>query len=127
MVLGTLGGVVTGCSIPVSNLFFGQVMDKLNADTTNDFTDRINQICINFVIIAAVNLFSGFVQVFMIYDFAMTEYSYFFGNHRYVAGVRQANANRNDSAKNTPERFFLKILRGLMKLAREKSQQKSRS
>lgn len=31
MFCGTLGGVITGASIPIFNVLFGQILDKLNS------------------------------------------------------------------------------------------------
>lgn len=62
MVLGTIGAIVTGLSIPTFNVLFGEIIDELNEDP-DGFTDEINRLCILFVIIAAINLLSGFLQV----------------------------------------------------------------
>eukprot|EP01033_Poteriospumella_lacustris_P004228 gene4231-3014_t len=63
MFMGTFGGIVTGASIPIFNVLFGQILDELNGDP-DAFDKGISQLCINFVIVAAANLLSGFCQVY---------------------------------------------------------------
>ena len=65
MFLGTLGSVMTGVSIPIFNVLFGQILDKLNGDP-QQFADAIAQLCIDFVIVACANLVSGYLQVFLL-------------------------------------------------------------
>ncbi len=62
MFLGTLGGVVTGVSLPAFNVLFGEMLDTLNGSKSS-FSSGIANLCIAFVIIAVINLFSGFFQV----------------------------------------------------------------
>jgi hypothetical protein len=62
MFLGTLGGLVTGLSLPAFNVLFGEMLDTLN-DSPDSFSKGIASLCIAFVIIAIINLFSGFFQV----------------------------------------------------------------
>lgn len=62
MFLGCTGGIVTGVSIPLFNVLFGQILDKLNG-SGSDFTEKVNMICIAFVAVAGANIFSGFFQV----------------------------------------------------------------
>eukprot|EP01031_Cornospumella_fuschlensis_P050362 gene50362-61615_t len=63
MVLGTIGGIVTGVSIPLFNVLFGRIIDKLNTNP-NGFTDAIDTLCLSFLVVACANLFSGFLQVY---------------------------------------------------------------
>ncbi|RYG70372.1 hypothetical protein EON64_00320 [archaeon] len=63
MVLGTLGGIVTGVSIPLFNVLFGRIIDELNKNP-NGFTEAINRLCLSFLVVACANLFSGFLQVY---------------------------------------------------------------
>lgn len=62
MALGTAGGLATGVSLPIFNVIFGQLLDKLNESGSN-FTDNINRLCVIFVYIAIGGLFAGFFQV----------------------------------------------------------------
>jgi ATP-binding cassette, subfamily B (MDR/TAP), member 1 len=59
---GSIGGLVTGCSIPFFNVLFGRMLDTLNEDP-NSFSRQINALALIFVYTAIVNLFSGFLQV----------------------------------------------------------------
>lgn len=64
MGLGSIGGAITGIIIPLSILIFGKIMDKLNASQTSpNFSDAINQLCIIFCILAGATFISGFCQV----------------------------------------------------------------
>ena len=63
MSLGTLGGIATGLSLPAFNFLFGEILNTLNS-TGSNFSNKINTLCIYFAIIAAINLISGFLQVF---------------------------------------------------------------
>jgi hypothetical protein len=62
MVLGTLGGIATGLAFPAFNILFGRMINTLNGGDVN-FADAVAQLCISFVVIAVINLFSGFFQV----------------------------------------------------------------
>ncbi len=62
MSLGLLGGIVTGLSLPAFNVLFGVMLDTLN-ESPDGFADGIADLCISFVVIAVINLFSGFFQV----------------------------------------------------------------
>jgi len=68
MFFGTLGGVITGLSLPAFNFLFGRILNTLNS-TGSDFTDKINTLCIYFVIIACFNIVSGFLQVTIVVRF----------------------------------------------------------
>ena len=62
MFLGTIGGLVTGLSIPFFNILFGQMIDKLNGSPGN-FNRTVYTLCISFAVVAAANLVSGVLQV----------------------------------------------------------------
>lgn len=62
MSLGTLGGIITGLSLPAFNFLFGRILNTLNS-TGSSFSEKINTLCVYFVIIAAFNIVSGFLQV----------------------------------------------------------------
>lgn len=62
MVLGTLGGMGTGFSLPAFNVLFGLMLDNLN-DDPNSLVKGVNQIAEIFVYVAIGNFFCGFLQV----------------------------------------------------------------
>jgi ABC-type multidrug transport system fused ATPase/permease subunit len=62
MFFGTLGGLITGLSIPFFNILFGRMLDNLNG-SPNSFSQTIDSLCIAFAIVAACNLLSGWMQV----------------------------------------------------------------
>jgi hypothetical protein len=62
MILGTLGGAAVGVSLPLFNVLFGQILDKLNGDS-GSFAEKINTLCLIMVYVAIGNLFAGFAQV----------------------------------------------------------------
>jgi ATP-binding cassette subfamily B (MDR/TAP) protein 1 len=63
MTFGTLGGIGTGCALPIFNVLFGKMLDNLNS-SGGSFSDGINQLCILFIYIAAGALITGFIQVY---------------------------------------------------------------
>jgi ATP-binding cassette subfamily B (MDR/TAP) protein 1 len=63
MLLGTIGGIIVGFSMPFFNLVFGELLDALNKNPDN-FASSIAYLCVIFVIISAINLFAGFAQVY---------------------------------------------------------------
>lgn len=63
MFLGVLGGLISGVSIPIFNVLFGRILDTLNKDP-NGFDDAIAFLCISFIVVAAANILSGFLQVY---------------------------------------------------------------
>lgn len=76
MALGTAGGLATGVSLPIFNVIFGQLLDKLNESGSN-FTDSINRLCLIFVYIAIGGLIAGFFQVqetFLSYSIQSTHF-----------------------------------------------------
>jgi ABC-type multidrug transport system fused ATPase/permease subunit len=62
MAVGCLGSMITGASMPVFIALMGDLLNNLN-EADLDFAKVINQKCIEFVIIAAFNVCSGFMQV----------------------------------------------------------------
>jgi hypothetical protein len=65
MAFGTFGGLLTGLAQPACNILMGEVLDSLNSNP-DSFSDRIGILCIAFVVIAVVNIFSGFLQVLLL-------------------------------------------------------------
>jgi len=63
MVVGIIGGLITGLSLPFFNVLFGRVLDALNGGT-DSIVQQVNVICIAFVCVAVVNFASGFCQVY---------------------------------------------------------------
>jgi len=64
MVLGSIGSMVTGVSLPIFNILFGQMLDSLNKKGVGGYQDAVNQVCISFVIVAAANVVAGAMQVY---------------------------------------------------------------
>ena len=64
MVLGTLGSIITGVSLPIFNVLFGQMLDSLNKKGVDGYQDAVNQVCVSFVIVACANVVSGVMQVY---------------------------------------------------------------
>lgn len=62
MFVGTLGAIVTGSSNAAFNIIFGEMMNTLNRDPSG-FENAVNQLCIDFVIVASVSIVCGFFQV----------------------------------------------------------------
>ena len=65
--MGTLGAIVTGASIPFFNVLFGRMLDALNPadpNATETFEKKIREIALWFVVVAGINLVSGFLQVY---------------------------------------------------------------
>ena len=62
MFVGTLGGMVTGVSLPIFNVLFGKILNALNSNP-GGFSKSIDALCIDFAVIAGINIFSGFLQV----------------------------------------------------------------
>lgn len=60
--LGTLGGIVTGVSIPFFNILFGTMINALNTDPLS-FASRISAIALAFVYVSIINIASGTLQV----------------------------------------------------------------
>ena len=64
MVLGSIGSMITGVSLPIFNILFGQMLDSLNKKGVGGYQDAVNQVCISFVIVAAANVVAGAMQVY---------------------------------------------------------------
>jgi len=62
MFVGTIGGLITGLSLPYFNILFGQMLDELNEDPQN-FDKQIEYIAMQFIGVAAFNIVSGIWQV----------------------------------------------------------------
>jgi len=62
MFVGTIGGLITGLSLPFFNVLFGRMLDALNTDP-GSFEERIGGIALAFVGVACINLVSGWAQV----------------------------------------------------------------
>jgi hypothetical protein len=62
MGLGTFGALVTGISLPIFNVLMGEMLNKLN-DSPDSFEKSVAKLCIIFVILAVINVVSGFLQV----------------------------------------------------------------
>lgn len=62
MIIGSIGAIVTGLSLPYMNILFGKIIDNLN-DDANTFQSKINNLCFIFAIVGIVNFGSGFLQV----------------------------------------------------------------
>ena len=62
MLWGTPGGVATGLSLPAFNVLFGRMLNTLNGGEAS-LSSAVASLCISFAVIAAINLFSGFLQV----------------------------------------------------------------
>lgn len=68
MTVGTFGGILSGLSLPAFNVLFGEMLEALSS-SSRTFLQLVADLCISFVIIAAINLFSGFLQVWsLLYD-----------------------------------------------------------
>jgi ABC-type multidrug transport system fused ATPase/permease subunit len=63
MALGTLGGIVSGISIPFFNVLFGTMINALNTDPAS-FATRVKQIALSFVYVSIVNIFAGTLQIY---------------------------------------------------------------
>ncbi len=63
MIIGTLGGIATGIAIPICNVLFGRILNHLGDSSASDFRDKINEVCLDLVIIGSISLVSGFCQV----------------------------------------------------------------
>jgi ATP-binding cassette subfamily B (MDR/TAP) protein 1 len=65
MFFGTIGGIGMGAAMPFFNIIFGQLLNKLNSNSSGeDFQRAINHLCIIFIYIAAGTIFAGYIQVY---------------------------------------------------------------
>jgi hypothetical protein len=63
IVLGTFGGIVTGLTMPAFNVLFGRMLNKLNDTSGDGFAAAIEELCYYFIVLAGINVVSGFLQV----------------------------------------------------------------
>jgi hypothetical protein len=75
MALGTAGGILTGLSMPAFMVLFGRIINTLNSDS-GSFTQSIAELCISLVVVAGINVISGFLQVSNSDVKAITEHVY---------------------------------------------------
>ena len=61
MVIGTFGGFITGFSLPIFNVVFGQMLDNLNKGTS--LSSAVDSLVLVFIYLAIANLISGILQV----------------------------------------------------------------
>ena len=61
MIAASIGAAITGCSMPAFCILFGNMLDALNNGT--DLQSTVTDVCVQFVILGAINIFSGFIQV----------------------------------------------------------------
>jgi ATP-binding cassette subfamily B (MDR/TAP) protein 1 len=65
MISGSIGGIGMGAAMPFFNIIFGQLLNKLNSDSSgDDFQKAINNLCIIFIYIAVATIFAGYIQVY---------------------------------------------------------------
>jgi hypothetical protein len=123
MAIGSCGSLVIGLSNPAFNVLFGEMIDTLNRGSMT-FTELVAQLCIVLVIIACVNVFAGFLQVFVILSLhAILQRplicSCVGSLNRYIAGHTLVKGKPRNSARSTSTRFSLKTLDGLTVVVRE--------
>ena len=145
MVLGSIGSMVTGVSLPIFNILFGQMLDSLNKKGVSGYQDAVNQVCISFVIVAAANVVAGAMQVtsYPILSYSPSSFQHFFSSYpipllypllyffthflltpshpyptRYIFGVQQVNVKHNDFVKNMFVLYYHKKLDGLIPVVR---------
>ena len=61
MFVGSLASIASGCSLPIFCILFGTMLDTLNKG--GSIKDAVDKVVIDFVVIAALNLLVGFLQV----------------------------------------------------------------
>lgn len=64
MILGVIGSMGTGVSIPIFNVLFGKMLDNLNAPGVS-FESVISDLCLVFVYIGIANIFAGYLVIFL--------------------------------------------------------------
>jgi hypothetical protein len=62
MTVGGIGAMITGISIPLFNVLFGEILDELNADGSN-LQEGVNKVALIFAIFAVIDFFTGMAQV----------------------------------------------------------------
>eukprot|EP01039_Chlorochromonas_danica_P005641 gene5641-6223_t len=63
MFVGTVGALAVGCTMPVTNAILGQMLDALNKNP-DSFADKVDILCIAYVIIGVVSMLAGYLQVY---------------------------------------------------------------
>lgn len=63
MIVGGIAAIITGVSIPLFNVLFGEIMDELNGDGTEKLGPSVNKIAILFAYFAVINFITGILQV----------------------------------------------------------------
>ena len=61
MAVGTFGGLITGFSLPIFNVVFGQMLDSLNKGQS--LSSAVNSLVLVFIYLAIANFISGILQV----------------------------------------------------------------
>jgi len=116
MILGTLGGVITGFSLPVFYILFGRLLDSIN--DASRLTDTVDELCIDLVIVACINLFSGFLQVGRFtFEFDITHNFFGFSIFSYTVGQLLESVKLKNSKRDMFELFYPKKLDGLIHVA----------
>lgn len=67
MTVGGIGAMITGISIPLFNVLFGEILDELNGDGTEKLSDGVNKVALLFAIFAVVDFVTGLLQVGCLY------------------------------------------------------------
>ena len=73
MIIGSIGGIVSGLSQPFFSVLFGQMLDALN-NPANSLTDEVNKVVFDFLYVAAANILVGFLQVNLFSNMRLNEY-----------------------------------------------------
>lgn len=94
MSLGILGGAVTGLSLPAMNIVFGRLLNTING-TVESLTEGIAKLCVIIVVIAGMNVFSGFLQVSQ----TTLRFQMIILLHRCTAGPKPVNAKPKSFAR----------------------------
>lgn len=63
MILGVIGSMGTGVSIPIFNVLFGKMLDNLNSPGVS-FESVISDLCLIFVYIGIANMLAGYLVSF---------------------------------------------------------------
>ncbi len=62
MLLGSLAAIATGLTLPIFNILFGKLNDKLN-EGSSGFTEGVNQICLIIACASVANIITAIFQV----------------------------------------------------------------
>lgn len=63
MIVGGIGAMITGLSIPLFNVLFGEILDELNGDGTDKLAEGVNKVALLFAFFAVLDFVTGFLQV----------------------------------------------------------------